>query len=1201
MSAPGVLPADFFDDEPPETLPSNFFERGKTKRKPAALPRMSDPGYRSVGPKPEVIPSVQSPTLRRKRAAEIENRKPRKAFTSANVASEVNEATSTLAQNIRDIPGVGFAERLSQILPWSPARLLPPSEAVAGLATAPLHAASNMMTALDPETPLVDRALTAGQTWLDLGLPGVGRAAKAIIPRLPIKPKPMLGQGIKTPEMGGVRASARLKAPVQFDYGQQPIGAKRPPAISGDVTKLGAGMRAAGIPEKQTLATPKEPIAPLSMEQIPSAGQRAEDLYVDRNIGNLVNRGIDPSAADAQLRTKFRNSGLRETLDQREGASNASQIPETGQLHEPLPTQPVQGKGKVPPAQSGAGVQQGTGQAPPDAGQTAPGVGPKVPPGTSVALRESEKRGMLPDPPEGVRSDMDLAREAESAGHGTQEGAAKLFAESKSREMSDAENYGLGVRLAAIDTELEAAATGSPEYRTLIDEAKALRGIRGTETARALRARGVLAASDYSPAGFVSAIETKMEGMGRKLSVEDADRYRGMARKYKAATAEVDRLQAELDRLRAEPEAKATKAAASKIEKIRQSRSDALKEMMSVLGRASMNIPIEVVRPAAKIVKSFIDEGGLPLREALDAAKAEIQAMTGVEFATKDLHEAYLGYRSPLAGTKRTVTEQLLWERRQGRRIRTDMDRELASAGRTTGTKVGSAAASASVEMRLWNPVARLIDQGANASEAIVSASSGAIERPIANVMAKVLGDDSRWARVPLKHKSELLGRYAADVKAAWAEAKNPYETTGPATRFAGQLDAPARAWHNLAFAAERAEHLSKTKGWEFGEVLDQIRDPYAGGPLSFEQARMLNEEAGQWADIQMLTNANIVSKGRDWVKMGIANTSLIKPSLKPAANLAVDITTTFGKVLTNVADKTAQYSNPYFAIARGIYELLPESAKASKSGISRAVRIRNFAQIAKRGGLGMALTSLGYQIYHDPEQRNGPIGAALNALGVSRVDLPSILGPVLVQGLDKSGKRTGSVWQDEGYIAQFGGVLASIMNGYRSAQIDASSLSESQKAKLRWELRFAPITDNPVATNVKRSGQMFLSGEKEVGDTLADWAIGLYYPGAGREWARIQQAQEDVYGRRAGKMFEKDAGSFWERLSLVGKALAEQVQRRTPYLHSKLPPRAVPYSKPAKKSAATKQEKAIGFKLPPDIGKDIQKQIDKAVKAPVP
>jgi hypothetical protein len=412
-----------------------------------------------------------------------------------------------------------------------------------------------------------------------------------------------------------------------------------------------------------------------------------------------------------------------------------------------------------------------------------------------------------------------------------------------------------------------------------------------------------------------------------------------------------------------------------------------------------------------------------------------------------------------------------------------------------------------------------------------------------------------------VKHKDELVGRFAADVRDAFAEATSGFEGTGPATHLAGQLDAAPRAWAQLGYAGERAEALAKKLNAPFGDVLDQIRDPYLGGPLGFNEARKLHLEMKDWADITMLTNANVVSKSREWVKAGIRNSTLIKPAFKPAFEFGVDIMTTFGKVLVSVADKTAQYSNPYYAVARGLYELAPDAVRPGV-GVSQATRIRQFAAIARRGGVGVALTSVGYQMYQDPKQRNGPIGAALDALGVSKVELPALLGPVLVEGRNKKGKKTGNVWQDEGYLAMFGGALASVMSGYRSAQLDEAeengAISEEQAAKLRTELKFAPITDNPVASNTKRVYQTLVSREKEVGDTLADGTIGLYYPGGLREWSRIQQAQEGVYGRRAKGMFEEDAVDFWDRAAKIRDSVWEQLQKRAPYLQSELPPKAV-------------------------------------------
>ena len=108
---------------------------------------------------------------------------------------------------------------------------------------------------------------------------------------------------------------------------------------------------------------------------------------------------------------------------------------------------------------------------------------------------------------------------------------------------------------------------------------------------------------------------------------------------------------------------------------------------------------------------------------------------------------------------------------------------------------------------------------------------------------------------------------------------------------------------------------------------------------------------------------------------------------------------------------------------------------------------------------------------------------------------------------------------------------------------------TENQAAKMRFELKFAPIKDNPLMSNLNRAGQVFVSGDKSFGDTMAAWAIGLYYPGGLRELSRVQQAQEGVYGRRAKGMFDEDAGSFGERAAQIFEAMKDQVKKRTPAL----------------------------------------------------
>lgn len=819
-------------------------------------------------------------------------------------------------------------------------------------------------------------------------------------------------------------------------------------------------------------------------------------------------------------------------------------------------------------------------------------------PATSVALRQSEERGILPETP-GVRHDSELAAEAERLGLGTKEGAARLLEESKTRELQDHENFGLGARLAAIDEEMAGLDTGSPEYQALLDEAKAIRGIRGTETARALRSRGILAASDYTPSGFVAALENLT---GKALKEAERRKYRAMAEEYGSLKNHLDEIQAELDKIRTRKRSGGGgRKATGTDEAIKSAWGDVFTAMGAEgkLGQIS-DIDVKMRHPLAKLVGEYLAKEPNTAK-ALKAAVADIKARTGIDLKPKDAHDLWAGYRSDRVGKKNPLSEEVLYVRRQARKVRADMERELVRAGRSVSEKLGEALSGASVELRLWNPVARAIDQGSNVAEQIVQSSTSGISRPVAAQMAKALKLGNGFKMLDAKQRAQVIARYGADVKEALSEATSGYGSTGPASHFAGQADAFVRAKVQLDYAGEQAAALAKDRGFDFGETLDQIRDPYLGGPLKFDEARKLHDAMREHGDIVMLTNANLLSRGRTAIRQSILQNKAMPRPVKAMSLAVVDLATSFTKVLSNVADRTAQYQHPSYGIARGAYEFYRAIAGKDLLPQQRAMFLRNGSAMFVRAGVGGVLHWLGYQLATDPDKRSD-VGKLLNDIGIGKLDMGRYWGPTIVEGRSKDGKRTGSRWLDEGAWSQLGGSVAALTAGYRDAMIDQSDLEEEKKAGLKEQLRYAFLTDNPLMGNVKRAQQVF-SGERELGDTLADWMIGLYYPGGLREWARIQQVQEGKFGVRPSEMFDGEAKTWQERAQIMLDALESQYAKRFPNLekvdvphvgtlslpvkgHKGMTPIGVPYTgtrpkKGGKSSSAAILKRFIGAKRP--------------------
>lgn len=825
-------------------------------------------------------------------------------------------------------------------------------------------------------------------------------------------------------------------------------------------------------------------------------------------IGNILAEVIGPVEAIAILKGgKSLSKSTVAIIKKKFGAEAAGKV-QTAVKSRPVPkTETPTGP---PPTVKKPGVKGST--EPPKASEPGATPGTSTKPldertKTSIALRESDRFHQRPDEPD-PESLIEWAEKAKAAEYGTQAGAAKILKRFKETgvEPDKSEIVGLGARLADIQDQLRGMPEG-PQRKALIDEAVDLRSIRSTETARALAARAALMHSDYSPGGIVAAVEIRT---GKSLDPKRAKQYEKLASDYEAAKGRIGELEKELDALRVVPEDTSAKTGGSVWGKgsPKERMKAAQKELSDILGKMTAMVDPAIVKPIAKMVKAKIDELGGNIDRALKEVKNELKVGFGLEHSTDELWDAFKGARP-----KRNVTEDLIRKRRESARIAGAIRKRIADDEATWGVKTASKAVKASTEIKMWNPVARAIDQASNLDEVISASFTAPFERPIANLVLKLSKTDARYAKVAASDKPKMISRYISEVKDNVADAagiaESGWQGGGPAGHFAGILDAPARSWHEITWAGERASALQKKHPGKFEDILDQIRDPEMQGPLAITDAKKLHQDMKDFGDVQMLTNNNWASIGRGMVKGGIRNH--LPPALHPAGNLIVDFATQFSKVLVNVTDKTGQYANPYYALGRAVYELLPKA-----KGISADVRARTFAQIVRRGGVGMGLVQLGRWYYEsDGKIPEGvPLFGGMQLPGKGRVASP--LGPAIVETYNKKGNRTGNMYQDEGLIAMIGRMGAAFMVGYREAQIDASDVKDTQKQKMKRDLLYAPLNDNPVMGNLSRFMKMTDPGNILAGHSLQSWLLGLYYPGGLREWARIQDIQEGVHGRRA-------------------------------------------------------------------------------------
>jgi len=233
----------------------------------------------SKGLPAEKVPLVESPTLRAKRKAEVENERPRKPLTTANMISEINEATGTLAGNLSFLDSpllAGALKNIPGIGPFIPK----PSEIAASTAMGPLDVATDV--ARFGDTGEIEALANIG---VKSGLPVAGAV-----------------------KYGGPVVKKAI----------QRIRPKAPPVMP-----------------------PKAPIKP-TVKAVPKVdpGDVAEENYVSKNLPSLLKKGIDQEAAEAQLRTKFRNSIDKGALNERVGKLPATKGPLKVEAAKPGPGLP---------------------------------------------------------------------------------------------------------------------------------------------------------------------------------------------------------------------------------------------------------------------------------------------------------------------------------------------------------------------------------------------------------------------------------------------------------------------------------------------------------------------------------------------------------------------------------------------------------------------------------------------------------------------------------------------------------------------------------------------------------------------------------------------------------------------------------------------------------------------------------------------
>jgi hypothetical protein len=463
--------------------------------------------------------------------------------------------------------------------------------------------------------------------------------------------------------------------------------------------------------------------------------------------------------------------------------------------------------------------------------------------------------------------------------------------------------------------------------------------------------------------------------------------------------------------------------------------------------------------------------------------------------------------------------------------------------------------AGLSTEIKLYNPQARAIDVTSNTLQSGEAALFGRVDRAGANRILKGKGLESLNTPMSPEMKAEIKARLGVESKRDWVEHSGEYASKsgfeGPAGRFAGWLDEPFRVRHAMNWIGERAQNIADKRNFtpdQYGELVDQIRNPDQPGPISQAEAFRIREEADQYAHGMVFTSANVASKTVAHVARAIQD-SKMHPAAKASATYALRITSQFSKVLVNIADNTAQYSNPVWAAIRYGVE---KHKLGTGNPLGDAVIARRAAQIARRSGVGTAMVLYGYFNY-DPKSDSDP-----NKNAWQRVLLPELVETVN----KKTGKGTGKVsFQNEGLLSQVGGMMSAYTFGQRIAQI-VHRAPEQERAGLFERLVTAPITDNPIAGNLDTLSGVF-HGDPGIMQKLRGWAVGLYFPGGINAAARDQMQAEGIYTRRK-------------------EDVKDEYKARIPGLQAQLPAKGLPFTPSAGKQYKPPKDKyAPTFKVP--------------------
>jgi len=789
------------------------------------------------------------------------------------------------------------------------------------------------------------------------------------------------------------------------------------------------------------------------------------------------------------------------------------------------------------------------------------------------------------------------------------------------RTIEDYENAALSVALnknvknrAALVAAYENAATDLE--RAAIDAKIAKIDDEFNRLSEASRASG----SKLGRAFYAKQLEAKLAqddtvlGLRRKL-VQALDGKAATTEQLTAIdemAAEIERLKKELESARLAPDREQVAAdimsgksggakprARVNAAEARAKRMEALEEMKAAIksGYGAFSNPVEPVAKftyaAGKFVYHLARETAWTSVDALmEAAQAQIKAMTGRDVTTNDLFKAYREYQTAEGMTQKqlrseqtklraeltrkaklasgeteseaiqTLKDKLakvnaalaegryqdaIPEKRVTReismgeiRLRRELDAKRREAKAyinlqkdpTLPERVNSVLSS----MALINPGPRAIDLAANTTKLTSEILSGGIDWGVSRIFNKIAKGDGRGlTEISAARVRRILDGFTEAVKKDFQMTKKY-----------GDIDSVAKYGRSGIGGKMAGMTDIPFKEYYQRSMMDD---------LAMQEARIeIQARGGSYtaADLQKLTAKYVANPTYEMelaaheyaLRQTFNNSNAVSKSLNsivdsiqnPWAKVGAQQLLRFNKVISNVAWEKAQYTPMGIILPLGQLLVGRAGGKAFTP-----LEIRLATQMFRRGLVGTGMAYLGKVAYE-----KGYINPEFKQSG-------------------------GQVYVETGPLDQFGGLMSPFLYGAYDRAADSLSLTPTQKANLRMKIQMDQLINFPLATDLRTFSQGVLSNPTAAGlqSEAGKYAARIAIPSIVRASARaMDQGNGEVSFSPGAFLFDTGAPRAVE-----AKGFWQQFMKQVPGLRNQLPTakrKTVPYG-PEKPSRTRK------------------------------